>query len=127
MEKIQVLLMDDEKEFVDVMKERLELGCYDVTVCYDVQQAVKEVQVKDYDVAIIDLILGDTDGITAMHRIKLIKPLTECIVLSGQGTLRMAVEAMKEGAYEFLEKPCDQKRVTQVIAPARSARRSPGP
>ena len=39
----------------------------------------------------------------------------ECIVLSGQGTLKMAVEAMKQGAFEFLEKPCDHKLVVQTI------------
>ncbi len=97
------------------MKERLELAGYTVTGCYDAAQALKEVQAEEFDVAMIDLIMQDTDGITAMHRIKLIRPLTECIVLSSQGTLRMAVEAMKQGAFEFLEKPCDHKVVTQII------------
>ena len=115
MQKANVLLVDDEKEFVDAMKERLELAGYTVTACYDPEQALKEVQAKEYDVAIVDLIMGDTDGITAMHRLKVIRPLMECIVLSGQGTLRMAVEAMKQGAFEFLEKPCDHKVVTQII------------
>ncbi len=115
MQKAHVLLVDDEKEFVDAMKERLELAGYLVTACYDAEQAMKEVQSKEYDIAILDLIMVDTDGITAMHRLKLIRPLMECIVLSGQGTLRMAVEAMKQGAFEFLEKPCDYKHVTQII------------
>lgn len=123
MEKTHVLLVDDEKEFVDVMKERLELGGYAVTVCYDVQQAIDAVEREDHDVAIIDLILGNTDGVSVMHRIKTVKPLTECVVLSGQSTLRMAVEAMKQGAYEFLEKPCDQKRVVQVIDEACARKR----
>ena len=115
MKKAHVLLVDDEKEFVDVMKDRLELAGYTVTACYDVEQALKEVQDEEYDVAIIDLIMPDTDGITAMHRIKIIRPLMECIVLSGQGTLRMAVESMKQGAFDFLEKPCEHKVVTQII------------
>lgn len=115
MEKAHILLVDDEKEFVDVLKERLELADYTVTACYSGEQALKKVQEKEYDVAIIDLIMPDTDGITTMHRIKIIRPLMECIVLSGQGTLRMAVEAMKQGAFEFLEKPCDLKIVTQTI------------
>ena len=115
MKKAHVLLVDDEKEFVDVMKERLELAGYTVTACYDVEQALKEVQDEEYDVAILDLIMPDTDGITAMHRIKIIRPLMECIVLSGQGTLRMAVESMKQGAFDFLEKPCEHKVVTQII------------
>ena len=115
MQKAHVLLVDDEKEFVDVMKERLELAGYTVTACYDVEQALKEVQAEEYDVAVIDLIMPDTDGITAMHRIKIIRPLMECIVLSGQGTLKLAVESMKQGAFDFLEKPCELKVVTQVI------------
>jgi len=115
LKKAHVLLVDDEKEFVDVMKDRLELAGYTVTACYDVEQALKEVQDEEYDVAILDLIMPDTDGITAMHRIKIIRPLMECIVLSGQGTLRMAVESMKQGAFDFLEKPCEHKVVTQII------------
>ena len=115
MKKAHVLLVDDEKEFVDVMKDRLELAGYTVTACYDVEQAVQEVQDEEYDVAIIDLIMPYTDGITAMHRIKIIRPLMECIVLSGQGTLRMAVESMKQGAFDFLEKPCENMVVTQTI------------
>ena len=115
MEKAQILLVDDEKEFTDVLKERLEIAGYVVTACYNGEQALKKVQEKEYDVAIVDLIMPDTDGITTMHRIKIIRPLMECIVLSGQGTLRMAVEAMKQGAFEFLEKPCDLKIVTQTI------------
>ena len=115
MEKAQILLVDDEKEFTDVLKERLEIAGYAVTACYSGEQALKHVQAQEYDVAIVDLIMPDTDGITTMHRIKIIRPLMECIVLSGQGTLRMAVEAMKQGAFEFLEKPCDLKVVTQTI------------
>lgn len=115
MEKARVLLIDDEKELADVMKERLEAAGYAVTACYDGQQALERVSAQDFDVALVDLIIGDTDGITVMHKIKLIKPLTECIVLSGQGTLRLAVEAMKSGAYEFLEKPFEKEKVTEVI------------
>jgi DNA-binding NtrC family response regulator len=115
LQKAHVLLVDDEKDFVDVMKGRLELAGYTVTACYDVEQALKEVQDEEFDVAIIDLIMPDTDGITAMHRIKIISPLMECIVLSGQGTLRMAVESMKQGAFDFLEKPCEHAVVTRII------------
>jgi DNA-binding NtrC family response regulator len=123
LKKAHVLLVDDEKDFADVMKERLELAGYTVTACYDVEQALKAVQDEEYDVAIIDLIMPDTDGITAMHRIKLIRPLMECIVLSGQGTLRMAVESMKQGAFDFLEKPCENKVVTQIIDEACARKR----
>ncbi len=123
MKKAHVLFVDDEKEFVDVMKDRLELAGYNVTACYNVEQALKEVQDEEHDVAIIDLIMPDTDGITAMLRIKIIRPLMECIVLSGQGTLRMAVESMKQGAFDFLEKPCELKVVTQIIDEACAKKR----
>jgi len=113
--KARILLVDDEKELIDVIKERLELDGYTVTACYDANQALKEVQTQKYDVAVIDLILQDADGITVMTRMKVIKPLIECVVLSGQGTLKMAVEAMKQGAFEFLEKPCDHEIFTQTI------------
>ena len=115
MQKAHVLLVDDEKEFVDVLKERLVLHGYTVTACYNAEQAIKAVQIEEYDVAIIDLIMPGADGITIMHNVKLFRPLIECIVLSGEGTLRMAVEAMKQGAFEFLEKPCEKDAVTDII------------
>ena len=49
MKKAHVLLVDDEKEFIDVMKERLELAGYTVTACYDAEQALKEVQDEEYE------------------------------------------------------------------------------
>jgi DNA-binding NtrC family response regulator len=94
-----------------------------VTACYDVGRALKEVQTHEYDVAVIDLIMQDAYGITAMTRMKIIKPLLECVVLSGQGTLKMAVEAMKQGAFEFLEKPCDHEVFTQIIDEACARKR----
>jgi DNA-binding NtrC family response regulator len=115
LKKARVLLLDDEKEFVDAMKDRLELAGYTVTASYNIEQAMQAVQEGEHDVAIIDLIMPDTDGISAMHRIKIVSPLLECIVLSGQGTLRMAVESMKQGAFDFLEKPCEHEVVTQII------------
>jgi DNA-binding NtrC family response regulator len=115
MQQARLLLLDDDKEFIDVLHERLKLAGYSVTTCYNAADAIKEVQHSNFDVAIIDLILGDSDGITTMHRMKLIQPLLECIVLSGQGTLKLAVEAMKQGAFEYLEKPSDFEVVTHVI------------
>jgi DNA-binding NtrC family response regulator len=123
LKKARVLLLDDEKEFVDVMKDRLELAGYTVTGCYDVEKALQAVQEEAHDVAIIDLVMPDTDGITAMQRLKIVRPLMECIVLSGQGTLRMAVESMKQGAFDFLEKPCEQEVVTQIIDEAYARKR----
>jgi DNA-binding NtrC family response regulator len=105
LQKARVLLLDDEKELVDVMKERLELAGYTVTSCYEIETALKSVKAEEYDVAILDLVMPDTDGITAMLRIKMVRPLIEILVLSGRGTLKMAVESMKQGAFDFLEKP----------------------
>jgi len=115
MDKARVLLLDDEKELVDVMKERLELGGYIVTACYDINNAIEKVKSEKFDVAILDLIMPDTDGITAMIKLKMIRPLIECLVLSGQGTLKIAVESMKQGAFDFLEKPCDHEIVKEKI------------
>lgn len=115
MSKARVLLLDDEKEFVDAMQERLKLAGYSVTSCYDIQNALSSVKTEEYDVAIIDLAMPDTDGITAMLRLKEVRPLIEFLVLSGQSTLKMAVESMKQGAFDFLEKPCDMKLVMEKI------------
>ena len=85
MQQVRLLLLDDEKKFIDVLYERLKLAGYSVTTCYNASDAIKEVQHSNCDAASIDLIFGDCDGITTMHRMKLIQPLMEYIVISGHG------------------------------------------
>ncbi|MFH1076892.1 MAG: response regulator [Pseudomonadota bacterium] len=118
MNKPSILIVDDEKDFADAITERLRVAGYESETCYNAKCAWNLIKEKNYDVVIQDLVMPEADGITSMHKIKAIKPLIEIIVLSGQETVQMAVDAMKEGAFEYLEKPCEMAVVISKIQEA---------
>jgi DNA-binding NtrC family response regulator len=105
--KIRVLIVDDEKEFVDLVSERLTMRDYDVTACYSGEEALETVKGYNFDIVILDILMPGIDGIETLREIKRIKPLTEVILLTGHAAVDTAIEGMKLGAYDYLTKPCD--------------------
>ena len=109
--KIRVLLVDDEKEFLESLSERLTIRNYDVSLATNGEEALEKIKGFNYDVVILDVQMPGVDGIKALHEIKKIKPLTEVIMLTGHATVETAIEGMKQGALDFLIKPCDTKEL----------------
>jgi DNA-binding NtrC family response regulator len=105
--KIRVLIVDDEKEFVDLVSERLTMRDYDVTACYSGEEALETVKGYNFDIVILDVLMPGIDGIETLREIKRIKPLTEVILLTGHAAVDTAIEGMKLGAYDYLTKPCE--------------------
>ena len=105
--KACILLVDDEKEFVEALAERLEIRDYHVTTSLSGEDAVKELKKYNFDVIILDVVMPGMDGIETLREIKKIKPLTEVIMLTGHATLEAAIEGLKLGALDFLLKPCE--------------------
>ncbi|MFH1077282.1 MAG: response regulator [Pseudomonadota bacterium] len=118
MKKPSILVIDDEKKFAEAMSERLRVAGYESTPCFSAKEAWDLVEKEDYDVVIQDLVMPEIDGIASMKQIKILKPLTEVIVLSGQATLQTAIEAMRQGSFEYLEKPCKINMVISTIQDA---------
>lgn len=115
MMKTRILIVDDEKEFVDSLSERLVIRNYDVTTSLNGKDAIEKVQGHDFDVVILDVAMPEMDGIAALREIKRIKPLTEIIMLTGHGTIESAVEGMKLGAYDYLMKPCETEDLVSKL------------
>ena len=105
--KTRVLVVDDEKEFVETLSERLSLRNYDVTTSLSGDDAVEEVKNHLFDVIILDVLMPGMSGIETLREIKQIKPLTEVIMLTGHATVETAIEGLKLGAIDFLLKPCE--------------------
>jgi len=105
--KTRVLVVDDEKEFVETLSERLSLRNYDVTTSLSGDDAVEEVKNHLFDVIILDVLMPGMSGIETLREIKQIKPLTEVIMLTGHATVETAIEGLKLGALDFLLKPCE--------------------
>jgi DNA-binding NtrC family response regulator len=113
--KIRLLLVDDEKDFVQLMTERLTMRGYDVTTCLSGEEALGTVKGYNFDVVILDVMMPGIDGIATLREIKAMKPLTEVILLTGHSAVNTAIEGMKLGAYDYLEKPCETEDLVSKI------------
>ena len=105
--KTRVLLVDDEKEFVETLSERLTLRNYDVTTSLSGDDAVEKIKSHLFDVIILDVLMPGISGIETLREIKQIRPLIEVIMLTGNATVETAIEGLKLGALDFLLKPCE--------------------
>jgi two-component system, OmpR family, response regulator CpxR len=114
--KIKVLLVDDEKEFVDALAERLELRDFEVTKAFDGDEAVEKIGSTDVDVVVLDVLMPGKDGVATLREIKKIKPIVEVIMLTGNATVQSAIEGLQSGAYDYLMKPTETKDLIAKIA-----------
>jgi len=105
--KARLLLVDDEEHFIQPLSERLSMRNYDVTIVMSGEEALEKLKHYNYDVAVLDVDMKGLNGIETLKEIKVIKPLTEVIMLTGHGTVKSAVEGMKLGAIDYLLKPCE--------------------
>ena len=118
--KTRLLLVDDEKEFVQALSERLALRDYDVAISLSGDEALEKIKRYNYDVVILDVAMPGVGGIDALREIKKMKPLTEVIMLTGHGTIEAAIEGMRLGAFDFLIKPCNTEDLDTKIKNAQT-------
>lgn len=110
-EKIKVLIVDDDERMIKALQDILEFKGFGVTLAKDGEEALTKVKQKDFDALILDILLPKKDGMEVLKEVVADKPQLPVIVISGHGTIRLAVESTKLGAYDFLEKPLDAERV----------------
>ncbi len=110
-----VLLIDDDKDFLDVMTERMEARGLDVASSTSAEDALGMIKKGAYDCIILDLQMPGMDGIEALKAIKEIQPEAQIILLTGHATVEKGVEAIKLGATDFIEKPADLETLTRKI------------
>lgn len=116
----KILLVDDEKEFLTVMSERMTARGMDVTTADSAQEALQQVESGTYDAIVLDLKMPGMDGIETLKAIKMRNPTLQVILLTGHATLEKGVEAMKLGAMDFVEKPADLNALTEKIRTAQA-------
>ena len=116
---IRVLLVDDEKDFVEMLGLRLEEAGENVTSAYSGQECLQVLEKKEIDVVILDILMPGMDGIATLKEIKRRFPIVEVIMLTGHGTTESAVEGMKLGAYDYLLKPAHFGELTAKLESAR--------
>ncbi|MBF0225132.1 MAG: response regulator [Desulfobacterales bacterium] len=114
----RVLLIDDEKEFIETLAERMKSRGMEVSTSTSPKDALKKAEAEPYDAIILDLMMPEMDGIEALASIKEKNPDVQVILLTGHATVQKGIEAMKLGAMDFLEKPVDIKVLTEKIKKA---------
>ncbi|MCB2199712.1 response regulator [bacterium] len=121
-DRTRVLLVDDEKDFVELLAERLAGRGLTVDTCSTGNEALERSGGGNYDAVVLDLEMPGMDGIETLKKLLAEQPELQVIFLSGRGTLKTGIEAVKEGALEFLEKPADISTLLTHIEEAKTRR-----
>jgi DNA-binding NtrC family response regulator len=114
-EKLKVLLVDDEQEFVESLSERLSLRNLTAGVALDGEQALEAVKQDEPDVMVLDLRMPGIDGIEVLRQVRKDHPGVAVVVLTGHGTEEDEKEAIRLGASAYLKKPVDVDQLVGVL------------
>ncbi len=117
---IEILIVDDNADIRNILNELIIDAGYKTRVAANYNQALSEIDKKIPDVAILDVKLdkGDNDGIELLSHIKSKNKDVPVIIITGHANIEMAVNSLKHGAFEFVEKPFDQTRLLNFITRA---------
>lgn len=113
--KIKLLLVDDEKDFIESLAERLQLRDFDVKTALNGDDAIKLVNENEFDIIILDVKMPGKSGIDTLKEIKNINQLSQVIMLTGHATVESAIQGMKLGAYDYIMKPTDAEELIKLI------------
>jgi len=112
--KVQVLIVDDTDYSLETMQMMLKEQ-FDVTTVMDGYKALDTISGKDFEVAIVDLVMPNISGLETLRRMKEIKPSTEVIMVTGYGSVDTTRQTMKSGAFDYIEKPFNQEQIQRII------------
>ncbi|MFO0707083.1 MAG: sigma-54 dependent transcriptional regulator [Nitrospira sp.] len=118
--KPKLLIVDDDPDIVTMLEDRLQASGYHTVVARDGQQALDQIEQEAPHLALLDLDLPKLSGLDVLKRLSLMKQAEDLpvIVMTAHGSVTAAVEAMKQGAYDFLTKPLDKDHLLIVIRKA---------
>ncbi len=111
----KILVIDDERAIRNTLKEVLEYEKYEVDLAEDGPKGLEMFAANSYDIVLCDIKMAKMDGIEVLGKIEEISTDIPVVMISGHGNIDTAVEAIKKGAYDFLEKPLDLNRLLITI------------
>ena len=109
--KAKILITDDEQSIRNALREILEFEKYIVLEAENGEEALKTIKTETIDLVLLDIKMKGMDGIEVLEKIKETNTELPVIMISGHGNIKIAVEATKTGAFDFLEKPPDLNRL----------------
>ena len=104
--RLKILFADDERSLQELMSLELPRMGHEVTVCPDGLTAVAALERNTYDCVLVDLNMPHLSGIEVIAKAKELSPETDAIILTGKSTVESAVAALRQGAFDYLTKPC---------------------
>ena len=114
-----VLLVDDEIEFVETFSERLVMRDLEISKAFSGEEALQVLETNhNIEIVILDVKMPGMDGIETLVQIKSKFPLVEVIMLSGHTDVESAIDGMKRGAFDYLMKPCDMDQIIAKVTEA---------
>ena len=116
MERKSILLVDDDRAILESLSEILRLNGYAVDTAESGQEAIYKSEMNYYNLAIIDIKLGDMDGTELLAKLRGGEPETVKIMLTGFPTLDNAVDAVNKGADAYIMKPADPKELLRTVS-----------
>ena len=114
-DKARILLVDDDRTLLEYLAKRLQRDGFFVRPTFSGEEALEVVVQEDFDVAVVDLKMPGMDGVETQKRLKEILPLLQCVVLTGYGSTKTALQSGQQGAYEYLFKPVDYEALVAAI------------
>ncbi|MCG8411190.1 MAG: sigma-54 dependent transcriptional regulator [Bacteroidales bacterium] len=111
----KILVVDDEKSIRETLKEILEYEDHKVDLAEDGEAGIEKFKLKKYDIVLLDIKMPKKDGVEILTEILQISTEVPIIMISGHGNIDTAVETIKKGAYDFIEKPLDLNRLLVTI------------
>ena len=120
MNKTRILIVDDEEDFASALAERMRTRDLDADTAFSGEEAVSLVQTRTYHAVVLDLAMPGMDGLQTLKAMLEINADLQVIILTGRATVSTGVEAVKEGAFEFLEKPVNLNDLIGKIDLART-------
>jgi DNA-binding NtrC family response regulator len=121
--EFNVLVVDDEQEFLDITVKRLEKRGLKVQGAESGEKALQILEHSSTDVVLLDVKMPGIDGIETLRRIRSMKPLTEVVLLTGHASVDSGIEGMKLGAFDYLMKPIELEPLLEKLADAYEKKR----
>jgi signal transduction histidine kinase/ActR/RegA family two-component response regulator len=121
--KGEVLVVDDDEDLLELAALTLTRAGYSVATAADGKAAVDLVNLRDFDLVVLDMMMPVMDGVTAMREIKKISPSVEVVILTAHSSVDTAVETMRLGAFDYVKKPFDIGSLEAMVEKAVEKRR----
>jgi DNA-binding NtrC family response regulator len=112
----RLLIVDDEMDLLVLLRKVLAKQCdCEVSIAQSGKEALEQIASWHPDVIVSDIVMPDMDGLQLLTEVYALDSSISIVIMTGYGTIEMAVTALKNGAYDFMEKPFDNSAISQII------------